>query len=218
LRSTKDYRNPTTALQEDLKTAVLTWVEAGEHLIIGIDANENVQNGALTSMLRACGLHNMIHTKHPKLKNFPTFECSDNDTPIDAIMTTFPDSQTTRCGYLAFGEGLPGDHRTLWADIPCTIIFGNKEPHINRTYAKQLAIQDPRMRQKYNGKGVDQYTKLGIITLTHKTKNAKEAKQPINTETPLLKELIQKVKKIRFDTAYKIRKKQVGAIPWTSTL
>jgi len=105
---------------------VLTWIEAGEHLIIGLDANEDVRSGELTSMLRLCGLHNMVHTKHPKLKSVPTFERSDKDTPIDAIMTTFPESNAIRCGYLAFGEGLPGDHRTLWADIPFSIIFGNK--------------------------------------------------------------------------------------------
>jgi len=83
-------------------------------------------------------------------------------------MTTFPESNAIRCGYLAFGEGLPGDHRTLWADIPYFIIFGNKQLHINCTYAEQFAIQDPRIRKKYNDKVVDQYTKQGIIKLAYK--------------------------------------------------
>jgi len=218
LRATKHYRKPTDALREDLKKAVITWIKAGEHLITGLDANEDVRRGELTSMLRSCGLHNMIHTKHPKLKSVPTFERSDKDTPIDAIMTAFPESNAIQCGYLAFGEGLPGDHRTRWAGIPYSIIFGNKQPHINRTYVEQFAIQDPCIPKKYNDKVVDQYTKQGIIKLAYKTKDTKELGKPIHVVKPLLEELIRKVKKIRLDTAYKIRKKRVGAIPWTPTL
>jgi len=150
----------------------------------------------------------------PKIKK----RTNDNDTPIDTIMTTFPASNAIRCSYLAFGEGLPGDHRILWADIPYSIIFGNKQPHINRTYAEQFAIQDPRIRKKHNDKVADQHTKQGIIKLAYKTKDAKESGKPIQVVKPLLEELIRKVKKIRQDTAYKIRKKRVGAIPWTPTL
>jgi len=190
LRATKDYRKPTDALREDLKKAVLNWIEAGEHLIIGLDANEDVQRGKLTSMLRLCRLHNMIHTKHPKLKSVPIFECSDKDAPINAIMTTFLESNAIRCGYLAFGEGLPGDHRTLWADIPYSVIFGNKQPHINHTHAEQFAIQDPRIQKKYLDKVVDQYTKQGIIKLAYKTKDAKESGKPIHVVKSLIEELI----------------------------
>jgi len=57
-----------------------------------------------------------------------------------------------------------------------------------------------------------------IIKLAYKTKDAKELGKPIHTVKPLLEELIRKVKKIRQDTAYKIQKKRVGAIPWTPTL
>ena len=167
LRSIQDYRTPREALCDNFRKAVLSWIEAGEHLVIGMDANEDVRSGPLTTMLRSCGLHNAIHSRHPSTRSISTFERNDSDTPIDAIMTTLPPHPSMRCGYLAYGEGFPGDHRTLWIDIPYTSIFGNNEPHLNRIYANPFTIQDPRVRKKYNDKVVKAYHAQGVVELAH---------------------------------------------------
>jgi len=60
LRTIDDTRTPRDALIEDLRKAVKQWIEDGEHLIIGMDANEDVRTGKLTKMLREQGLHNAI--------------------------------------------------------------------------------------------------------------------------------------------------------------
>lgn len=94
LRHTHNYRLPRAALLEDLKQAEQSWIEAGKHLIIRMDANEDVRKVDLTNMLKSCGLRNMLHVKHPHISTTATYERMDKDMPIVAIMTTLPETTT----------------------------------------------------------------------------------------------------------------------------
>jgi len=128
LRTIDDTRTPRDALIKDLRKAVKQWIKDREHLIIGMDANEDVRTRKLTKMLRKQGLHNAILPKHPHLGSVTTCERTEKHLPIDAIMTTFDTKDRIQAGYLAFDEGTPGGHQTLWMDIPFELIFGNN-PH-----------------------------------------------------------------------------------------
>ena len=134
---------PRGALIEDLRKAVKQWIEDGEHLIIGMDANKDVRTGKLTKMLCKQGLHNAILSKHPHIGSVTTCERTEKDLPIDAIMTTFNTNDRIQAGYLAFDKGTPGDHRTLWMDIPFKLIFVNNPPHIQGVDAIPVAVKDP---------------------------------------------------------------------------
>jgi len=65
LRTVDDTYTHRDALIEDLRKAVKQGIEDGEHLITGMDANEDVRTGKLTKMLREQGLHDAILSKHP---------------------------------------------------------------------------------------------------------------------------------------------------------
>lgn len=110
LKTLQDTRSPRDALLEDLRKAVKQWIVDGEHLIISMDMNEDVRTGKLTPVLREQGLHNAILTKHPNLGPVATYERSEQDIPVDAIMTTINTGKEINAGYFAFSEGLPGDH------------------------------------------------------------------------------------------------------------
>jgi len=72
LRTIDDTRTPRDALIEDLWKAVKQWIEDGEHLIIGMDTNEDVRTGKLTKMLQEQDLHNAILSKHPHIGSVTT--------------------------------------------------------------------------------------------------------------------------------------------------
>ena len=49
LSKNDDHRNPVDALMEDLVNAIAEWKELGDHIIIGMDANEDVRTGTVNT-------------------------------------------------------------------------------------------------------------------------------------------------------------------------
>lgn len=215
LRTLQDTRPPRDALIEDLRTAVKQWIEDGKHLIVGMDANEDVRTGKLTSMLREQGLHNAILAKHPNLGPVATYERSEQDIPVDAIMTTINTGQEINAGYFAFGEGLPGDHRTLLMDIPFELIFGNNPPHIQGVDVTPVAVKDPRVRKKFNKRVWKQYIKHGVLD---KARYMRMAMNRGDSDEQILNQveyLIKLTTSIRLEAAKKLRKIKKGEISWS---
>ena len=110
LQTVDNNQTPRDALIKDLRKLVKQWIEDGEHLIIGMDANEDVRTGKLTTMLREQRLHNAILSNYPHISSITTFERTEKEVPIDATMTMFDANKSIRAGYLAFDEGTPEDH------------------------------------------------------------------------------------------------------------
>jgi len=101
-----------------------------------------------------------------------TCKRTEKEQPIDAIMTTFDTKNRIQAGYLAFDEGTPGRHRTLWMDIPFELIFGNNPPHIQGVDAIPVAVKDPRVRGAYNKRVMKAYIKCGILERARHVKQA----------------------------------------------
>jgi hypothetical protein len=215
LRTLGDTRTPRKALVEDLKHAVKRWTDDKEHLVICMDANEDVRNGDLTKMLRDQGLHNPILTKHPHLASIATYERSEQNFPIDAIMTTLDTTDQVKCGYLAFQDGPPGDHRTLWMDIPFELIFGNNPPHMQGVKATPVAVQDPRIRKKFNKRVMNKYVEYGILEKARLLRSQMNRGEAIALIKPRLEALIQITTQIRKEAAIKVRRLKTGNIPWS---
>jgi len=78
-------------------------------------------------------------------------------------MTTLDTNDSIQAGYLAFDEGTPGDHRTLWMDTPFKLIFGNNPPHTQGVDATPVAVKDPRVRGAYNKRVMKAYIKYEIL-------------------------------------------------------
>ena len=128
-----------------------------------------------------------------------------------------------RCGYLAFGQGLPGDHRTAWIDLPLRELLGYNPPDLHRVYPPDLVVGDPRVRDKYNKK---------VLELLAKTKTAQKAAQlremvKDNLQNPddpphtieevdaLHLQINNERRDMGWKAAHKLRKKHTGAHPYT---
>jgi len=146
-----------------------------------------------------------------------TCERTEKDLPIDAIMTTFNSNGRIQAGYLTFDEGTPGDHRTLWMDIPFELIFGNNPPH-KGVDAIPVAVKDPRVQGAYNKRVMKVYIKYGILEQTRHVKQAQNRGDAIAQIKPQIDSLIAVTTQIHKEAAVKIRKLKAGKIPWSPTL
>jgi len=67
---------------------------------------------------------------------------------IDGLFVT-PSLLGQRCSYLGGLDGVTGDHRALWLDLPEQWLFGGSMPPIIRAGAHRLKSDNPRMHNSY---------------------------------------------------------------------
>ena len=138
---------------EDFAKEVQTWSEAGEKIIIHMDANSDVRTGLVARTLRPFGFEEQITFRHGPTHPPPAIHMANTKgVPIDGIWTNFSHGNL-RCGYLGMEEGLPGDHRLAWIDVPAALLFGHNPPDLHRVYPPSLVVNDPGIRTKYNKEG-----------------------------------------------------------------
>ena len=97
---------------EDLCREVVGWLETGDQLVIGVDANEDVRGGVLADKLEHLGLTECVTAQHGRYGP-PTYE--RGSVPIDGLFV----SRTLRGSKCGYDEFL-WDHRLLWIEIPLT--------------------------------------------------------------------------------------------------
>jgi hypothetical protein len=151
LRDLKDDRNPRRAFIKDLEKQLEVWIQAGNLLIIGLDANDNVRTGDVNTMLRTKGLIDIHRAQHPHL--LPEATCNKNTkaVPVDGIWAS-PSLHCTAAGYYGFGELVIGktDHRMIWADFSYESALGFQPPKPSYSAPQRLTLQDPRVVKRYN--------------------------------------------------------------------
>jgi hypothetical protein len=139
---------------EDLQADLQKWIQAGEQVIVMLDANEDICDGAVQQMFSQMGMHKVLLECNAYLPETSTYSRNFQDTPpIDGIFAT-PSINLQAGGYLAFGEGPGVDHRALiWLDISYQVAFGQSAPAMGQSNARQLTRRlmctDPRIRQRY---------------------------------------------------------------------
>jgi len=52
--------------------------------------------------------------------------------------------------YLAFGEGVPSDHRAVWMDIPSALLHMSQDNYLVKASTRRLQCADPRVVLRYN--------------------------------------------------------------------
>ena len=111
----RDDRCPREIFVEDLCKEVSEWLDSGDQLVIGMDANEDVRSGEVSNRLAQLGLIKCVTTQHGA-QGPPTYD--RGSVPVDGLFV----SRTLRvlkCGYDRF----IWDHRLLWIEIPLTVAF-----------------------------------------------------------------------------------------------
>ena len=139
--SADEDRCPRTMFSEDLCKAVKEWMEAGDQIVVGMDANEDVRRCSLSQSLRAMGLEEVIIKQHGQ--NGPA-TYARGSCPIDGLFVSRT-LQGCRCGY----DAMVWDHRLLWIDIPVAIAFGNFIPPAVAIKSRRLKLNDPRIVSRY---------------------------------------------------------------------
>jgi len=80
---------------EEMTFGIKAWMQDGDHVVLGLDANEDVCSSAVQKELANNGMFEAITRYHPT-KSVPT-TCNKNDSrkPIDGIWT-FPGVEVLR--------------------------------------------------------------------------------------------------------------------------
>jgi hypothetical protein len=205
-----DDRCPRAAFIDDLTAAASSWLESGDQLLIAIDANDDVRNCDLTRRFRELGLHEAVMARHG-LQAPPTY--NRGSLPIDAIYVSST-MLNLPCGYLAFGDAVPSDHRALWMDIPFPVAFGHSLPPVVRPKARRLKCTDPRI--------VDRYLSSfeAFLLKHHLPERAFDLQQrctyPISVADAVEWERIDRLRVAGMKMAEKnCRRLQMGGVPWS---
>jgi hypothetical protein len=116
-------------LYEDLYQEAVTWIDQGNHLVIGMDAKEDIHTGATAEFFQALGMKEATLSWHPRKSPPATYNRNRQRQPIDGIWVT-PGLKPAGAGYCAFGDGCPSDHRVLWINLLYEDAFGYTPPHL----------------------------------------------------------------------------------------
>ena len=138
-------------MHKHLTTEINRWQQKGEHIVLLIDTNENLQRmGPLQNMLlNRCQLTDPIRTIYGKhCTSLPSTSLTGS-YPIDGIFVSRTLQNITRGGWLTFEESI-GDHRSLFIDLPIEILLGEPTFHIPRHTARRLVCDRPDVVNKYN--------------------------------------------------------------------
>jgi hypothetical protein len=91
------------AFCEDLKTQLSLWIKVGDQIIVGLDANNDLQNGPVHMMLTSLNMKDAIRSHYPSWPTATTCNSSTMGKPIDGLYTTC-DIQMQAGGYHPFDK------------------------------------------------------------------------------------------------------------------
>jgi len=162
IRSGTPDREPRQAFLEDIAIEIKTWQTEGDHIILCMDANDDVRKGAIyETFVDELHLQEAILTKHHSFSPPATCNKNTNREPIDAIFIS-PTLQVTGAGYGPFDVDFHSDHRFLWVDVQIRSMFGQPIPQIYHSNAQRFTAKDPRRRKKYNKLAEKYFEEKGI--------------------------------------------------------
>ena len=161
LTKKKRLEAPREALYVDLYEEMSVWIDAGDQIILGIDANEDIRTGRTQEFFRALGMKEAILARHAERSPPATYNRNNSREPIDGIFVT-PGLKAVAAGYEAFGEGCPSDHRALWADFTYEDAFGHSPPPLIAPTARRLRSEDPRLSARYQSRVKEALMESGL--------------------------------------------------------
>ena len=147
-RSHDMYTCPRELFDTHLQHQLQEWMAAGDHIIIGLDLNDDARDCPTQRMLTSLGLRDAILDLHTVDEPPETNKRNSSGTPIDAIFAT-PGIVPSKGGYMPYGQIMDSDHRVLWIDIPFTSILGYNPPHLNKPQLRPVNAKDPRSYQRF---------------------------------------------------------------------
>ena len=208
---------PLKLFEEHLEEEIKGWMLLGDHLMIGIDANEDVRTGTVATMLRRLGLRDLLldgllqGTAAPETNIRNT-----NSMPIDAIFVT-PGLMAAIGGFSRYNQMAMSDHRMPWADIPNEYFLGHNPPQTPPPTFRRINGKDPRSRDKYNKVTKKEYAKAENAIPT-KLANLQQLRADKANAFDVMwahQQLLESCMKIRLETARRMRHFYSGNYEWS---
>ena len=142
-----DRTCPRTRFREDLVRQLTKWREAGDRLIVCMDANENIYKKSIGKTLTkedGLGMKEVVGDFTGQQLGATFFR---GKTPIDGLWAT-PDIVVTGACVMPVGYGV-GDHRLFVVDFLTSSLVGSSPPRIVRAGARRLNTKIPGAAPKY---------------------------------------------------------------------
>ena len=151
---------PIENLKSEFISEVTKWIEQGERLIICGDFNEDLNNSAFVEDLGHLGISSVM-SKHrgatPATQN-------RGSTTIDGIFVS-KNLRVSASGFSDFGDG-PGDHRTVFVDIPKVDLEGNDLSPFQQMPRRRLISTDGKVSGRFNELFLAQVERNSLLNRT----------------------------------------------------
>ena len=134
--------DPIQLYDKDLQSFVTELQEKQYHIVLGIDANEDLSapKSGFRQRMEEVGLQETLLAQHGP--GPPTMK--QGSTTIDGLFVSAA-LRDYKCGY----TGFIADHRGVMLEIPMQAALGHSIPAIVRPAMRRLKLQDPRIVAKY---------------------------------------------------------------------
>ena len=166
---------------QDLTEQVKCWVEAGDRILLFIDANEHILDGLIGRKLTAPRL-GLVEVTHRLWGDTPPHTFIDGSMPIDGVFAS-PELEVTNSLMLSFHESV-GDHRSIIIEVSTRSMLGQHQSSIVRPTTRRLTTKQPQSVSKYNACFLAQCTTHNIQTRTSSLLSAvRSTAYPVATET-----------------------------------
>lgn len=149
---------PRRLMITQLTDQIELWTSKGEHIVLFIDANENLnKNGPLQRVLTGekCNLVDPIRAMYPATRPSPTYH-RNRSYPIDSVFVSRRLRHIHKGGWLRFGEGI-GDHRVIYMDTPMSLLLGENKSQTPPRHIRRLKCNDPKVVRRFNMLLEEQY-------------------------------------------------------------
>ena len=157
-RNKGEFECPLALFDQQFEEQIQEWLHAGEQLVIGIDANEDIQTGQTAAMMNRLGLQDAVLSSFPGQAPPETNLKNDQQTPIDALYVT-PGILPTTAGYMPYFQMAFSDHRALFITVPYESCLGHNLPNVPLRLPRRIKAKDPRSRELYNRITKQEYAK-----------------------------------------------------------
>jgi hypothetical protein len=147
--------DPIDRFDKDLLEFIRQCQDAGEQIIIGIDANEDVRTGSFSQKMKEVGLVDVCANRNGSNAP-PTY--ARGTLPIDAIYVSV-NLTNSRAGYLP----VVSDHRVLWVDVPQRSLFGSRLALIPTRIPQRFTLHDPRVVSRYINSVSSQFQEARLL-------------------------------------------------------
>ncbi len=155
---------------EDLINTIRELHSQNHIVILMGDFNDdlNMPGGQVNTMLRDCGLKNVIHKIHGDQTLLPaTYHRGTKCLDLIAITdnAAIPTTCIKRAGYLPYYHFFCTDHRFLFCDIDMKELFGNIRPDLPRFLRRPFTTQNVRQCEQFKSKVRELYTQSNIFEI-----------------------------------------------------